>query len=107
MGLGPTIHAEAVPELQGRGPAWSQQNGQPDLVGYHWQSPETWLVEAKAARRLGKPELSKGASQLCAAGLMVGPHMRVLCCTSIEHRVFMTVDAEMAAGEAENDAAGD
>jgi hypothetical protein len=107
MGLGPTIHAEAVPELQGRGPAWSQQNGQPDLVGYHWQSPETWLIEAKAARRLGKPELSKGASQLCTAGLMVGPHMRVLCGTSIEHRIFVTVDVEMAAGDGENDASGD
>jgi hypothetical protein len=101
MGLGPTIHAEAVPELQGRGPAWSQQNGQPDLVGYHWQSTETWLIEAKAARRLGKHELPKGASQLCATGLMVGPHMRVLCGTSIEHRIFVTVDVEMAAGDGE------
>jgi hypothetical protein len=94
MGLGPTIHAEAVPQLPGRGPAWSQKSGQPDLVGFHVRPPQTWLVEAKAARRAGKPELSKGAGQLSAIGLMAGPHRRVLCGTSIEHRVFMTVDVE-------------
>jgi hypothetical protein len=103
MGLGPTIHAEAASRLPGRGPAWSQKNGQPDLVGFHWRSPDPWLVEAKAARRTGKTELSKGASQLSAIGLMTGPHVRVLCGTSIEDRVFMTVDVEVVAGEAESD----
>jgi len=104
MGLGPTIHAEAVPysQLPGPGPGWSQQHGQPDLVGFHWRSPRTWLVEAKAARRLGKPELSKGVSQLSAIGMMNGPHMRVLCGTSIEHRVFMTIDIEAAGSIAES-----
>lgn len=102
MGLGSTIHAEALPLLPGRGPLWSQNNGQPDLVGFHWRSPETWLIEAKAARRAGKTQLSKGASQLSASGLMAGPHMRVLCGTSIEHRVFMTVDVEDAGDIAES-----
>jgi hypothetical protein len=107
MGLGPTIHAEAVPWLPGRGPAWLQKNGQPDLVGFHVQSPKTWLVEAKAARRLGKFELSKGVGQLSATGLMTGPHMRVLCGTSIEHRVFMTVDVEVVGHGVESGAAAD
>lgn len=102
MGLGPTIHAEDLPLLPGRGPLWSQKNGQPDLVGFHWRPPETWLIEAKGARRTGKPELSKGASQLSAFGLMAGPHMRVLCGTSIEHRIFITVDVEIASGRPEH-----
>ena len=49
MGLGPTIHAEATTP-PGYGPMWSPKNGQPDLVGYHWQFPETWLIEAKGNR---------------------------------------------------------
>jgi hypothetical protein len=93
MGLGPTIHAEATTP-PGYGPMWSPANSQPDLVGYHWQFPETWLVEAKGNRRLGKTQLRKGAGQLSIPGLMQGPHMRVLCGTSIEHRVFMTIDIE-------------
>ena len=107
MGLGPTIHAESMPLLPGRGPAWYPKNGQPDLVGFHWRLPQTWLVEAKAARRIGKPELSKGASQLSSIGLMSGPHLRVLCGTSIEHRVFMTVDVEAVSDSAESGMATD
>lgn len=102
MGLGPTIHAEAVPQLPGRGPSWSQKNGQPDLVGFHWHAPEIWLIEAKAARRAGKTELAKGVNQLSAIGLMDAdaPHVRVLCGTSIEHRVFMTIDIDVCRGTA-------
>ncbi|SNS21145.1 hypothetical protein [Actinomadura mexicana] len=102
MGLGPTIHAEALPLLPGRGPRWSQKNSQPDLVGLHWKEPRTWLIEAKGARRTGKPELAKGASQLSVSGLMAGPHLRVLCGTSIEHRVFVTVDIEAAGRKRES-----
>ena len=61
MGLGPTIHAEAVPLLLGRGPAWSQKNGQPDLVGFHRVSPEPWLVEAKGARRARQARAIQGS----------------------------------------------
>lgn len=93
MGLGPTVHAEATTP-PGYGPVWSPANSQPDLVGYHWLFPETWLIEAKGNRRLGKTHLRKGASQLSVPDLMKGPHMRVLCGTSIEHRVFMTIDIE-------------
>jgi hypothetical protein len=99
MGLGPTIHAEAT-WPPGYGPMWAPENGQPDLVGYHWQSPETWLIEAKGYRRLGRAHLWKGASQLSAPGLMNGPHVRVLCGTSIEHRVFMTIDIEAVSDDA-------
>jgi hypothetical protein len=99
MGLGPTIHAEAT-WPPGYGPMWTPENSQPDLVGYHWQSPETWLIEAKGYRRLGRAHLWKGASQLSAPGLMNGPHMRVLCGTSIEHRVFMTIDVEAVSDDA-------
>ena len=76
------------------------ENSQPDLVGYHWQSPKTWLIEAKGYRRLGRTHLWKGASQLSTPGLMTGPHMRILCGTSIEHRVFMTIDIEAVSDDA-------
>lgn len=49
--------------FSGYGPMWAPENSQPDLVGYHWQSPETWLIEAKGYRRLGKAHLWKGARQ--------------------------------------------
>ena len=99
LGLGPTVHAEATVPPDA-GPTWSPANGLPDLVGVHWNNPTTWLVEAKGARRTGLQQLAKGASQLSAAGLITGPHARVLCGTSIEHRVFMTIDAEKASGTA-------
>lgn len=94
MDLSPTIHAESLPYLPGRGPAWSPQNSQPDLVGFHWRFPRTWLIEAKGYGKLGQRELRKGAEQLTAPGLMKIPHARVLCGTSIEHRVFMTIDVD-------------
>jgi hypothetical protein len=100
FGLGSTAHAETVSSLPGQGPAWSQMHSQPDLVAYHWRSPEPWLIEAKGNRRLGKTHLSKGACQLSAPGLMIGPHTRVLCGASIEHRVFMTIDVEVVAEDA-------
>lgn len=93
MSLGPTIHAE-ITTPPGHGPLWSPKNSQPDLVGYHWRFPQTWLVEAKGHRKLGQTRLRDGARQLSTPGLMNGPHIRVLCGTSIEHRVFMTIDLE-------------
>ena len=91
------VHAEAVAP-PGAGPQWSPANGLPDLVGFHWCQPETWLAEAKGGKRTGLGELRNGALQLSAAGLMAGSHVRVLCGTSIEHRVFMTIDIEKACG---------
>jgi len=99
LGLGPTVHAEAI-RPPGAGPGWDPAGGLPDLVGLHWRTPATWLVEAKGARRAGLRELAKGALQLASAGLISGPHARVLCGTSIEDRVFMTIDIEMASGTA-------
>lgn len=94
MGLSPTVHAESLPNLPGRGPEWDPRKSQPDLVGFHWRFPRTWLIEAKGGAKLGQWELAKGAKQLTAFGLMKIPHTRVLCGTSIEHRIFMTIDVD-------------
>ena len=93
MGLGPTTHAEAVTPT-GAGPNWSTTTGLPDLVGYHPARPNTWLVEAKGQRKLTRRTLIKGAQQLSVPGLLDGHHMRVLCGTSLEHRLSMTIDVE-------------
>lgn len=94
MGLDSTIHAESLPKLPGRGPAWDPQLSQPDLVGYQAPSLRPRLIEAKGARRLGLKKLREGAEQLTVPGLMKIPHTRVLCGTSIEHRIFMTIDVD-------------
>lgn len=97
MGLGPTLHAEASLPV-GAGPAWLSTSGLPDLVGNHWRSPTTWLVEAKGARRTGQPALAKGVLQLTGRGLMSGAHVRILCGASLEPRLFATVDVEALPG---------
>jgi hypothetical protein len=93
MGLSPTVHAESRTPPNA-GPAWMPANGLPDLLGDHLLAPNTWLVEAKGGRRLGLRALRKGAEQLSTPDLIMGPHMRVLCGTSLEHRLFMTIDVE-------------
>lgn len=98
MGLGPTLHAETSPPPADAGPGWSPASGLPDLVGDHWRAPATWLVEAKGARRTGKPALAKGVLQLTGRGLMSGAHVRVLCGASLEPRLFVTVDVEVMPG---------
>lgn len=98
LGLGPTTHAESLTPVDA-GPAWSTASGLPDLVGYHPATGDlTWLVEAKGSRRLRKSMLAKGVEQLCRQDLMTGPHMRVLCGTSLEDRLFMTIDVEEVSG---------
>ncbi|HWO66954.1 MAG TPA: hypothetical protein VNO31_43670 [Umezawaea sp.] len=93
MGLGATVHAEAHAPT-GAGRAWSVPGGLPDLVGYHPATGLPWLVEAKGSKRIGKPMLAKGAQQLRRPGLMDGPHVKVLCGTSLADRVFVTLDVE-------------
>ncbi|MEV4829224.1 hypothetical protein AB0K25_12990 [Micromonospora sp. NPDC049257] len=93
MGLGPTLHAEARAPL-GHGPAWTPSLGLPDLIGYHPATGLPWIVEAKGGRRLGLPRLREGAAQLCRPDLMTGPHVKVLCGTSLTDRLFMTIDVE-------------
>lgn len=99
MGLGPTVHAEAHPPT-GAGRAWSSTSGLPGLVGYHPATGLPWLVEAKGAKRLGRTGLAKGAEQLRRPGLMEGPHVKVLCGTSLTDRVFVTLDVEEDQGAA-------
>ncbi len=93
MGLGPTTHAEAATPLAA-GSGWSASVGLPDLVGVHRYDGMTWLVEAKGARKVARSALVKGAEQLSTPGLLDGPHMRVLCGTSLDHRLSMTIDVE-------------
>jgi hypothetical protein len=98
LGLGPTIHAEsAVPP--GADPvAWAELAGKPDLFGVHSLHPKTWLIEAKAARRLYKPKLTKGTEQLVAGGQAHGgAHAKVLCGASLEEQLFVSVDFESGA----------
>ena len=78
MGLGPTLHAETSPPADAV-PGWSPASGLPDLVGDHWRAPATWLVEAKGARRTGKPALAKGVLQLTGRGLMSGADPPRMC----------------------------
>jgi hypothetical protein len=93
MGLGPTIHAESQTPPNA-GSAWIPTSGLPDLLGDHLLAPNTWVIEAKGGRRLGLGALRRGAEQLSTPDLITGPHMRVLCGTSLEHRLFMTIDVE-------------
>lgn len=93
MGLGPTVHAESGTPA-GAGPAWHSALGLPDLVGAHPVTGVPWLIEAKGGRRLGRGPLKKGAQQLCRPGMMTGPHVKLLCGTSLTDRLFMTIDVE-------------
>jgi hypothetical protein len=95
LGVGPTIHAESGLPPGADPDAWAALAGKPDLFGLHSQHPQTWLIEAKAARRLHKPKLTKGAQQLIAGGHAHGSsHAKVLCGTSLEDHLFVTLDFE-------------
>jgi hypothetical protein len=97
MGLGATTHAEVAPPRIA-GPEWSPKSGLPDLVGFHSDTHLPWLVEAKGSRKLVKSTLVKGAAQLCRPGLVHGPHVKVLCGTSLTDRLFVTLDVEERSG---------
>ncbi|MGP3977276.1 hypothetical protein ACTWQF_25355 [Streptomyces sp. 8N114] len=93
MGLGPTTHAEsAIP--QGAAPGWAKTSSLPDLFGTHPATSELWLVEAKGSRRLGLRPRAKGAKQLDVGAIVLVPHQKVLCGTSLERRLFMMIDVE-------------
>jgi hypothetical protein len=104
LGLGPTTHAESAVPPGADPDNWRDLAGKPDLFGTHSSPPRTWLVEVKAARRLQKYKLTEGAQQLAAGGRAHGgPHRKVLCGTSLEDRLFMTLDVEDAAEAATNE----
>ncbi len=98
--LGPTDHAESILPPPTSGPGWSAAHGLPDLVAHMAGAPWPWLIEAKGGRRTGLTVLREGAGQLTRDGLMDGPHVRVLCGTSLEDRVFVTLDLESVDGGA-------
>ena len=93
MGCGPTTHTEAVPRADAS-PAWKASRSLPDLVAKHPVAPTTWLIEAKGSQKLQRRALSKGVDQLSTPGLLTGDHMRVLCGTSLDPYLFMTIDVE-------------
>lgn len=92
LGLGPTFHTETVPPPGAIG--WHKPGKRPDLQGMHSVPPKLWLVEAKGGRRTGLTQLKPGVDQLNEGGALLGstPHRRVLCGTSIEDQVFVTID---------------
>lgn len=98
MGLGSTTHAESTPPPGALG--WPGLAGTPDLFGIHPVEQRLWLVEAKAARWIGLPQLRRGSDQLLAGGTLVKgvPHRLVLCGSSVEEEVFMTVDTIATGG---------
>ncbi|MGW3890456.1 hypothetical protein ACWD69_17340 [Micromonospora chokoriensis] len=94
LGMSHSLHAESTCPSGVDPDEWDGRRNKPDLVGVHSLIPHDWLVEAKAERRLSKAKLREGAAQLRLDGLVDGPHRRVLCGTSLEDRVFMTLDID-------------
>jgi hypothetical protein len=94
LGMSHSLHAESAYPPDVDPDQWDATARKPDLVGVHPLNPATWLIEAKAQRRLGKGKLREGALQLALDGIVDGPHRRVLCGTSLEDRVFMTLDID-------------
>ncbi|WP_435589403.1 hypothetical protein [Micromonospora chalcea] len=94
LGMGHSLHAEDSYPPHTDPTLWDVTARKPDLLGAHPIEPTSWLVEAKAQRRLSKGKLQEGARQLALDGIVEGPHRRVLCGTSLEDCLFMTVDID-------------
>jgi len=92
-GLGPTTHCEdGVPA--GAPMGWLALRSQPDL---YCGDPAggTWLVEAKGGRRLGLPELRKGATQVETAATGFAPSStNAVIGASLEHVLYATLDVD-------------
>jgi hypothetical protein len=94
LGMSHSLHAEDSYPPDTDPDRWDGLARKPDLLGVHGSAPRSWLVEAKAQRRLTKLKLREGAAQLDLDGLVDGPHRRVLCGTSLEDCLFMTLDID-------------
>ncbi|MEU7673579.1 hypothetical protein AB0C42_02030 [Micromonospora taraxaci] len=94
LGMGHSLHAEDSYPPNTSPALWDVTARKPDLLGVHPLQPANWLVEAKAQRRLSGAKLREGAGQLDLDGIVNGPHRRVLCGTSLEDCLFMTVDID-------------
>ncbi|MBE2997245.1 hypothetical protein IDM40_00805 [Nocardiopsis sp. HNM0947] len=101
MGLGMTTHGESAEPAGSAG--WSSAGSRPDLHGFHPDEKRLWLVEAKGARSIGLPQLRRGRDQLLAGGALVQevPHRLMLCGSSVEEEVFVTLDNVGAGGPEE------
>jgi len=93
IGLGPTLHAEQN-RPRSAGIAWSNNKTQPDLTTSR-PGGLPWLIEAKGGGLVSRAALLKGAAQLNTRDLMAGPFVKVLCGTSMNHRLHMTVNVEV------------
>lgn len=94
LGMSHSLHAETSCPPAADPEQWRATASKPDLIGVHPQHPADWVIEAKAQRRLSYGKLKEGAKQLDLDGLIDTPHRRVLCGTSLEDRLFMTVDID-------------
>lgn len=94
-GLGATTHCEA--DVPGGAPTgWAALRSQPDLFCVD-ASGGTWLLEAKGGRRLGLPELRKGATQVeTAAKGFAPPTTNAVVGASLEHVLYATLDVDDA-----------
>ncbi|MFD7367144.1 hypothetical protein ACFV4I_12840 [Nocardiopsis alba] len=98
MGLGPTFHTESTAPTGSID--WPTVGSTPDLFGHHSGEQRLWLVESKAARSIGLSQLKRGRDQLLAGGAYLKnvPHRLVLCGSSVEEEVFVTVDTIATGG---------
>lgn len=94
LGMSHSLHAESYQPAGADPDAWKSRGSLPDLIGRHTSHPQQWVVEAKGKRRLGQPALREGRDQLELSDVMYGSYRKLLCGTSIEHRLFMTLDIE-------------
>jgi len=81
-GLPATVHLEAcgIPALA------DPKKKLPDLYGNHTGEGLPWLIEAKARKSLGKPDMSDGQRQLDQATAEISvPHRQVLSGTVLPH----------------------
>ncbi len=100
-GLPATVHLEAsgIPELT------DPSKRLPDLYGNHLFEAMPWLIEAKARKELGLPDMRSGQGQLDRASEEIAvPHRQVLCGTSLpgtdrweSDSLFMMVHTAIAA----------
>ncbi|MFI6579604.1 gamma-glutamyltransferase [Embleya sp. NPDC050493] len=94
MGLPSTVDVESRPPA-GLAGFDDPKRRLPDLWGHcPGDASPWWLIEAKAAFKIGKPQLMDGQKQLLSgSALMAGlPHRLLLTGTSIADQVFMTLD---------------
>ena len=90
----PTTHVESVAP-PGAGLGWALPGRRPDLWAVD-ASRDLWMIEAKAARKLGRPQMREGAAQLAALAppVLAAPHGRLLAGTSVDRELFVLLERD-------------